>query len=215
MKALASTYIDIISFVIFYWIIIVGFAIIANKTMKFDPSFKDPQYPQNVDPYKSNYLDLGRMVFLTYITATYDAFPDNQLLAMQNYEPNFIIFIVFAFANMFLFSSIPGELIYIKFIDTRSKILLAEEINQEQSLILAFVTLAERDSNLPIDKLIKFLLFLYRYKIRYIEYITDICLRLDNNNNRSIVLRPNAASQRVHAARKDTPPERSHVSPQP
>lgn len=125
MKALASTYIDVISFIVFYWIIIVAFAIIANKTMKFDPSFKDPQFPQNVDPYKSNYLDLSRMIFLTYITATYDAFPDNQILAMQNYEPNYIIFIVFAFSNMFLFSSIPGELIYIKFIDTRSKILLA------------------------------------------------------------------------------------------
>lgn len=128
------------------------------------------------------------MIFIVYITASYDVFPDNQMLAIQNNQPNYIFFIVFAFANMFLFSSIPGELIYIKFVDTRSKILLAEDIQQQQSLILAFVTLAEDESNLSINKLIKFLLFVYRYKIRYIEYITNICLKLDNNNNRSIVI---------------------------
>lgn len=88
---------------------------------------------------------------------------------------------------MFLFSSIPGSLIYLKFRDTRSKIILIDEIRQQHSLILAFVTLAERDANLSIQKLIKFLLYMYRYKIRYVEYITDICLKLDDNNNRSIV----------------------------
>lgn len=54
--------------------------------------------------------------------------------------------------------------------------------------MLAYVTLTEEDeSNLSIDKLIKFLLYLYKYKIRYVEYITDICLKLDSNNNHSIV----------------------------
>jgi hypothetical protein len=33
---------------------------------------------------------------------------------------------------------------------------------------LAFVTLAESEANLPIKKLIKFLLYMYRYKIRYV-----------------------------------------------
>jgi len=27
----------------------------------------------------------------------------------------------------------------------------------------------------------------YKYKIRYVEIITDICLKLDDNNNQSIV----------------------------
>lgn len=89
--------------------------------------------------------------------------------------------------NMFLFSSIPGSLIYLRYRDTRSKILLIDEIRQQHSLILAFVTLAENESNLPIDKLIKFLLYLYRYKIRYISYVTDICLKLDDHNNHYIV----------------------------
>lgn len=62
-----------------------------------------------------------------------------------------------------------------------------DEIRQKHSLVLAFVTLAENETNLSIEKLMKFLLFLYRYKIRYVEFITDICLRLDDNNNQSIV----------------------------
>lgn len=89
---------------------------------------------------------------------------------------------------MFLFSSIPGSLIYMKFRETRSKIILLDEIRQQHSLILAFVTLAEDQKNLTVHKLIKFLLYLYKFKIRYIEYITDICLRLDDNNNKSIVV---------------------------
>ncbi len=162
-----------------------AFGIIGNQLIQTNGSVEG-----GVDPYKNNYNDLGKMIFIVYITASYDVFPDNQLLAMQHSQPNYLFFVIFAFANMFLFSSIPGELIYIKFVDTRSKILLAEDIQQQQSLILAFVTLAENESNLSISKLIKFLLFLYRYKIRYIEYITDICLKLDNNNNRSIVILP-------------------------
>jgi hypothetical protein len=65
---------------------------------------------------------------------------------------------VFIFLNMFLFSSIPGSLIYLKFRETRSKIILLDEIRQQHSLILAFVTLAEDQKNLTVNKLIKFLL---------------------------------------------------------
>ena len=122
------------------------------------------------------------------MTASFDSYPDNQILAIQNYEPNYIYYIVFVFANMFLFSSIPGTIIFLVFKDRRSKILLADEIKQQHSLILAYITLTEDESNLSIDKLIKFLLYLYKYKIRYVEYITDICLKLDSNNNRSIVI---------------------------
>lgn len=82
------------------------------------------------------------MIFIVYVTATYDSYPDNQTLAIQNFEPNYIYFIIFIFMNMFLFSSIPGSLIYIKFRDRRSQILVADEIRQQHSLILAFVTLA-------------------------------------------------------------------------
>jgi len=55
------------------------------------------------------------MIFITYVTATYDSYPDNQIRAIQNSELNYMFFIVFIFLNMFLFSSIPGSLIYNKF----------------------------------------------------------------------------------------------------
>ena len=82
------------------------------------------------------------MIFIVYVTATYDAYPDNQTLAIQNQESNYIYFLVFVFLNMFLFSSIPGSLIYFRFKEKRSKIILIDEIKQHHSLLLAFVTLA-------------------------------------------------------------------------
>jgi len=60
------------------------------------------------------------------VVATYDSYPDNQLIAVQNYEPNYLFFIVFIFLNMFLFSSIPGSLIYNKFRETHSKLILMD-----------------------------------------------------------------------------------------
>lgn len=187
--SLVSAYKDILVYFIFFAIIICGWALIGSRALTFDSNYVDPNFPQNIDPYKSNYTDLGKMIFVVYVLATYDSYPDNDILAIQNYEPNYIYFIIFIFLNMFLFSSIPGSLIYIKFRQTRSKIILVDEIRQQHSLILAFVTLADAQKELSTDKLIKFLLYLYRYKIRYVEYITDICLKLDENNSKSIVIR--------------------------
>ena len=127
---------------VFFFIVICGFGLIGNRALTFDPNFQDPNYPLNIDSYQSDYLSLNRMIFITYITATYDSYPDYQLLAVQNFEPNYIFFIVFIFLNMFLFSSIPGSLVYNKFRETYSKLILLDEIRQEHSLIIAFVTLA-------------------------------------------------------------------------
>jgi hypothetical protein len=140
--SLASAYKDVLVYIVFYSFIIVGWALIGCKTLTFDPTYKNPDYIQYMDPYKNNYSNLGSMIFVVYVTATYDSFPDNQMLAMQNNEANFIYFVVFVFLNMFIFSSIPGSLIYIKFRQTRSKIILIDEIKQQHSLLLAFVTLA-------------------------------------------------------------------------
>lgn len=183
-----SAYTDIIVYLIFFSIVICSWALIGSRALTFDPAFKDsnPKYTQDVDPYKNDYSDLSHMIFVIYVTATYDSYPDNQILAVQNNQPNYIFFIVFIFMNMFLFSSIPGSLIYLKFKQTRSKIILIDEIRQQHSLILAFVTLAEDSNNLSTTKLIKFLNYLYRYKLRYVEYITDICLKLDDNNSQSV-----------------------------
>jgi hypothetical protein len=83
--SLASAYKDVLVYFIFFTTVIVGYALLGNRALTFDPVFKDPQFPQNVDPYKTNYDDLGRMIFMTYVTATYDSYPDNQTLVIQNY----------------------------------------------------------------------------------------------------------------------------------
>lgn len=126
LNSLASAYMDILVYFIFFATVIVGYALLGNRALIFDPNFKDPNYPQNVDPYKTNYGDLRHMIFMVYITAAYDSYPDFQMLVIQNYEPNYIYYIVFIFANMFLFSSIPGTLIYYVFRENRNKILLAD-----------------------------------------------------------------------------------------
>jgi hypothetical protein len=126
LLSLASAYKDVMVYFVFFATVIVGYAVLGNRALTFDPNFKDPNFPQNVDPYKTNFSELSRMIFMVYVTATYDSYPDNQILVIQNYMPNYIYYIVFIFANMFLFSSIPGSIIYIKFRDTRSKILLID-----------------------------------------------------------------------------------------
>lgn len=83
--SLASAYKDVLVYFIFFAIIIVGYALIGSNALTFDPNYQDPVYPIPFDQYKSNYGDLKSMIFLVYVTATYDSYPDNQLLAIQNY----------------------------------------------------------------------------------------------------------------------------------
>ncbi len=66
------------------------------------------------------------MIFIVYVTATYDSYPDNQLVALRSSIYFYAFFIVFIFLNMFLYSSIPGTLIFDKFRKTRSKIILID-----------------------------------------------------------------------------------------
>ena len=35
------------------------------------------------DPFTNNYSSLSHMIFIVYVTGSYDAFPDNQLLAFS------------------------------------------------------------------------------------------------------------------------------------
>lgn len=83
--AFKSAYKDVLVYFIFYAIIIVGYALIGSRGLTFDPSYQDPNYPIPFDPYKTNYRDLSKMIFMTYVSGTYDSYPDNQLLAIQNY----------------------------------------------------------------------------------------------------------------------------------
>jgi hypothetical protein len=75
--SLASTYKDILIYFIFFGFVIVSFALIGSKGLTFDPNYQDPKYPTAFDPYKTNYNDLGHMIFVIYVVATYDSYPDN------------------------------------------------------------------------------------------------------------------------------------------
>jgi len=83
--SLISAYKDILVYFIFFAIVICGWALIGSRALTFDPNYVDPNYLQNVDPYKNNYSDLGKMIFVVYVLATYDSYPDNQILAIQNF----------------------------------------------------------------------------------------------------------------------------------
>ena len=124
--AISSAYLDIMVFITFYGIIIFGFALIGNRTLTYDPFFRDPVNPLTVDPYVNDYLSLGRMIFSVYVLSSYDNYPDNEWFAIQNYEPNYIFFIVFILLNFFLFTTIPGSLVYNKFRSTYSKLILSD-----------------------------------------------------------------------------------------
>lgn len=83
--ALASAYKDVLVYLIFFSFIICAWALIGSRALTFDPNYIDPNFPQRMDPYKNNYSNLGDMIFVVYVTATYDSYPDNQILAIQNY----------------------------------------------------------------------------------------------------------------------------------
>lgn len=66
------------------------------------------------------------MIFITYILGTYDSYPDNQLPAIEQNAWYYPMFILYIFLNMFIFSSIPGSLIFESFKETKGKKLLLD-----------------------------------------------------------------------------------------
>lgn len=114
-----------------------------------------------------------------YALSTYDAYPDNQLVAIRAHNWNYVFFIAFIILNIFFFATIPPTLVFNSFRETRSKIVLVDEIKQQHSLLMSFVSLGEDNLNISIDKLIRFLIYVYKNKVRYVDHITDICRSLD------------------------------------
>lgn len=96
-------------------IVIFLFALVGSHSLTFNPDFIDPNFPQTVDPYMTQYNDLSKMFWIVYTAATYDFYPDNQILAAQNYYANWLFWHIFVTLNMFLFSVIHTSLIYQKF----------------------------------------------------------------------------------------------------
>lgn len=57
----------------------------------------------------------------------------------------------------------------------------------QHSLILAFVSLGDKEYEISIKKIMSFFHFLYQDRARYIDAITELCLKLNDDGNCSIV----------------------------
>jgi len=88
---------------------------------------------------------------------------------------------------MFLFSSIPGSLLFDSYINTRSKYILIDEIKMQHSLILAFISLGDTNYEINIMTIIEFFHYIYQDRVRCIDAITQVCLKLNNDGNCSVV----------------------------
>lgn len=73
--------------------------------------------------------------------STYDSYPDNQLIAIRQSIYIYAFFVIFIFLNVFFFVTIPATIVFNSFRETRSKIILIDEIKQQHSLIMSFVSL--------------------------------------------------------------------------
>ena len=177
--ALGSAYKDIFLCFVFYFAMIVIFAIIGSQIITTDPSVP-------LDPYVNNYSNLGRMIFIVYVLGTYDAYPDNQLPAIESNIYYYGFFILFIFLNMFIFSSIPGSIVFDTFRETRGRLQLLDEIRMQNSLIVAFITIGEENYQMEVNRLIKFLLYFYENRVRFIDVVTNICLKLNPNDHTSV-----------------------------
>ena len=136
-RCLWETKHDILSFLVIYWIILVLYSLIGTQTLRLDDSIQ-------INEYTSDYSDLNRMIFIMYINASTDAYPDNNFRAIESSTWNYIYFILFTFLNFFIFSVIPASLVYYTFREAKIRITLEEELKQQESLILAYATLVDK-----------------------------------------------------------------------
>ena len=59
-------------FAVFYLLVVVTFGLIANVLIEVPVDM-------TVDKFQSNYNSLGHMIFIIYVTGSYDSYPDNQI----------------------------------------------------------------------------------------------------------------------------------------
>lgn len=63
-----------------------------------------------------------------YVLTTFDAYPDNQLVAIRINIWIYAFFIIFIFLNALFFVTIPTNLLLNSIKDTRSKTIIIDEI---------------------------------------------------------------------------------------
>lgn len=84
-----------------------------------------------------------------YVLTTFDAYPDNQLVAIRVTIWIYAFFILFIFLNALFFVTIPTNILLNSIKNTRSKTIIIDEIEQQNNLIMAFICLGG-DSKLNI-----------------------------------------------------------------
>jgi hypothetical protein len=98
-----------------------------------------------------------------------------------------VVFVGFVFFNILIFSTVPSSYLFKSFREFHSKTIIIDEIKQENSLIMAFVNLSE-SSELRVrqEKFLHFLHSLYRNRMRCIDYILEICIKINRRRERFI-----------------------------
>lgn len=63
-------------FILFECVVVLIFALVGNSII---------QLPEGTitDAFTNNYGSLGNMIFIVYVTGSYDSFPDNQFLSFS------------------------------------------------------------------------------------------------------------------------------------
>lgn len=99
--ALLKTYQVIIVYIIFYFLVIIAFGIMANQFIYYS----DSKY------YYENYKDLGNSIFLMYVLTTFDNYPDSQQNVIKGSLWIYPFFIVYILLIALLFAAIPINII--------------------------------------------------------------------------------------------------------
>lgn len=80
------------------------------------------------DNFTGNYPELGKAIFIMYVLTTFDAYPDNQLVAIRINIWIYAFFIIFIFLNALFFVTIPTNVLLNSIKETRSKTIIIDEI---------------------------------------------------------------------------------------
>ena len=119
--ALFSSYKDIFVYILFFLFVLLSFSIMANQFIEIPKGTA-------FDDLNGNYGSLGKTIYIMYVLTTFDAYPDNQLVAIRINEWIYGYFIVFIFLNALFFVTIPTNILLNSIKGTRSKSVIIDEI---------------------------------------------------------------------------------------
>ena len=176
-----SVYKDIIAYTVFYFTIILCFGILGTQLMSPLPGV-------SFDWFKENYDDVWQTSFLFYILASFDSWPDYQIVVIDNSKWYYIFLVAFIFLNYFYFVTIPTTVMFNSFKKTRSALMIIDQIHQQNSLLLCFICLGEDNLCIKSETFHQFMWYTYRNKLRLIDDMKELSFRLEENNTSEIFI---------------------------